>query len=212
MTYSAASSALTDAAQRAQGRMTAPRLHSGRRLTSRRAAPRGAQSRVPAAARPGAARLRLSAAGGGLLPSGGAGAASGAAPGSCLPPPPRDKKVRGRSSETQSTKQETAATLRHVEGAMAAAGQPLRTVRRPPGAAQARVARACVGREAEGARRGDGLRAAALVRASVLPARKKKKSRQKRLLWALTHQLRPHMESSPALQHAGRMRDGPERV
>lgn len=40
----------------------------------------------------------------------------------------------------------------------------------------------------------------------------KKKSRQKRLLWALTHQLRPHMESSPALQHAGRMRDGPERV
>lgn len=75
-------------------------------------------------------RPRLSGAAGGgarsgLLPSGGAGAASGAAPGSCLPPP-RDKKVRGRRRETQSTRQDTAATLQHVAYAMAArAPRPL---------------------------------------------------------------------------------------
>lgn len=133
------------------------------RLPTRSAAG-SAEPACPAAVGPGAARLRLSAAGGGLLPSGGAGAASGTAPGSCLPPPPRDKKVRGRRRETQSTRQETTATLRHVEGAIAA--------RQPPGSRygplggrwalrrRERRARASGGKLRWGGRgRGDGLSA-----------------------------------------------------
>lgn len=76
------------------------------------------------------------------------------------------------------------AARRGRHGGPPAAGQPLRTVRRPLGSAQARAARACVGREAEvrGARpRGWAARsrssrawrkAAGRVRATVLPTRR----------------------------------------